>query len=275
MRVGAMIRIGPQAGPGLLDHIAEFGRQAEARGFAGVWTIDTLGSDRPSLDALQLLTALAAVTRRIALGTGVLQLAARNPVELAHRVQTLHAMAGPRLVLGVGSGSTRSDFALVGADYDNRFRAFRQHLAAMRRAWQGETVNGGSLVGWPGCRGGPPIVIGAWRNPRWIAYAATDAQGWASSGRYSDWDDLERGMRIYRAAGGTNAILANCTIDLEQRPETAELAKLAPINFICPPREARRRIRRVAALGVAEILVGSPFGALDQIERLREGLPAP
>jgi hypothetical protein len=46
-------------------------------------------------------------------------------------------------------------------------------------------------------------------------------------------------MQLYREQGGTNAVLANCSIDLQERPELAELAKLASVNFICPPEEAR------------------------------------
>jgi alkanesulfonate monooxygenase SsuD/methylene tetrahydromethanopterin reductase-like flavin-dependent oxidoreductase (luciferase family) len=187
-------------------------------------------------------------------------------------VQSLQAMSNNRLILGVGSGSTRDDFELLGGDYDHRFRTFRNGLEIMRRVWNGEPVNGGTLATWPGCQGGPPILIGAWRSPRWITYAAKEAQGWTPSGRFSSWDDLEQGMKIYRAAGGTNAVLANCSIDLAERPESAELAKVASVNFICPPEEARRRIRRVAQLGFAEILIGSQFGAIEEIERVRDFL---
>jgi alkanesulfonate monooxygenase SsuD/methylene tetrahydromethanopterin reductase-like flavin-dependent oxidoreductase (luciferase family) len=142
----------------------------------------------------------------------------------------------------------------------------------MNRAWNGEPVNGGTLSTWPGCNGGPPILIGAWRSPRWIAHAAKEAQGWTPSGRFSSWDDLEYGMKLYREAGGTNAVLANCSIDLAERAESAELAKVASVNFICPPEEARRRIKRVEQLGFEEILIGSQFGAIEEIERVRDFL---
>jgi alkanesulfonate monooxygenase SsuD/methylene tetrahydromethanopterin reductase-like flavin-dependent oxidoreductase (luciferase family) len=272
MRVSTMIRISPTGVPDgrLMDRITGFARQVEARGFPGIWIGDSLGRGRPTLDSLQVLTALAAVTTRVELGISVLQLPLRNPIELAHRVQSLQAMSNNRLVLGVGSGSTRDDFALLGYDYERRFRTFRDDLAVMRRVWNGEPVNGGTLSTWPGCTGGPPILIGAWRSPRWITYAARQAQGWTPSGRYSSWDDLEAGMKIYRDAGGDNAVLANCSVDLAERPESAELARLASVNFICPPEEARRRIRRVEQLGFEEILVGSQFGAIDEIERVRD-----
>jgi alkanesulfonate monooxygenase SsuD/methylene tetrahydromethanopterin reductase-like flavin-dependent oxidoreductase (luciferase family) len=274
MRVSTMIRISPAADPdsGLMDRITDFARRVETRGFPGIWVGDSLGRGRPTLDSLQVLTALAAVTRRVALGTAVLQLPLRHPIELAHRVQSLQAMSHNRLILGVGSGSTRDDFALLGYDYDRRFRTFKDDLEIMRRVWNGEPADGGTLATWPGCRGGPPILIGAWRSPRWITYAAKQAQGWTPSGRFSSWDDLEQGMKTYREAGGTNAVLANCSIDLAERPESAELAKAASVNFICPPEEARRRIRRVAQLGFTEILIGSQFGAIEEIERVRDFL---
>jgi alkanesulfonate monooxygenase SsuD/methylene tetrahydromethanopterin reductase-like flavin-dependent oxidoreductase (luciferase family) len=274
MRVSTMIRISPGANPdpGLMDRITDFARQVEARGFPGIWVGDSLGRGRPTLDSLQVLTALATMTRRVALGIAVLQLPLRHPIELAHRVQSLQALSNNRLILGVGSGSTRDDFELLGYDYDRRVRTFKNDLEIMRRVWNGEPANGGTLSIWPGCQGGPPILIGAWRSPRWITYAARQAQGWTPSGRFSSWDDLEQGMKIYRAAGGTNAVLANCSIDLAERPESAELAKVASVNFICSPEEARRRIKRVEQLGFEEILIGSQFGALDEIERVRDFL---
>jgi hypothetical protein len=112
----------------------------------------------------------------------------------------------------------------------------------------------------------------AWRSPRWITYAAKEAQGWTPSDRFSSWDDLEHGMKIYREAGGKNAVLANCPIDLAERPESAELAKVASVNFICSPAEARQRIERVEQLGFEEILIGSQFGAIEEIERVRDFL---
>lgn len=274
MRVSTMIRIGAGASgdPALIDRITGFGRLVEAAGFPGIWIGDSLGRGRPTLDSLQVLTALAAVTSKVELGIAVLQLPLRNPIELAHRVQSLQAMSGGRLILGVGSGSTRDDFELLGYDYDHRFRTFRQDLEIMDRVWNGEPVNGGTLSTWPGCKGGPPILIGAWRSPRWITYAAKEAQGWTPSGRYSSLPDLDDGMQVYREAGGTNAVLANCSVDLQERPESAELAKLASVNFICPPDEARRRIKEVEARGFDEILIGSQFAAVDEIERIRDFL---
>ena len=273
MRISTMIRFTPGEGPHdrVLDRVTDYARRIEASGFPGIWVGDSLGRGRPTLDPLVELATLAAVTRKVELGIGVLQLPLRHPIELAHRVQSVQALSGNRLVLGVGSGSTRDDFDLLGYDYDKRFGALRSSLDIMRRTWSGEPTNsGGSLSIWPGCEGGPPILIGAWRSHRWITLAAKDYQGWTPSGRYSSWDDLEAGMRVFRGAGGTNAVLANCAIDLADRPGSAELAKLAEPALIGTADEVRQKLRRMAQIGFDEVLLVSPHGVLEDIERARD-----
>src|SRR6201993_434970 len=198
-----MIRLSPGAEPHtrLLNRMADYARRIEAGGFPGIWVGDSMGRGRPTLDPLTALAALAAVTEGVELGIGVLQVSLRHPIELAHRVQSVQALSGNRLRLGVGSGSTRAGFEIFGADFDKQFRTLMSSLDIMRQAWRGEPVNGGALSPWPGSEGGPPILVGAWRSTRWITYAAKACQGWTPSGRYSSWDDLAAGMRIYREAG--------------------------------------------------------------------------
>jgi alkanesulfonate monooxygenase SsuD/methylene tetrahydromethanopterin reductase-like flavin-dependent oxidoreductase (luciferase family) len=255
-----------------LARIAEYAHRIEARGFPGIWVTDSLGRGWPTLDPLTALTALAAVTKRVELGTAVLQVPLRHPVELAHRVQSVQALAGGRLRLGVGSGSTQADFALLGADYEGRFRTMMHSLAIMRRTWRGETLEGGALSPWPGCEGGPPVLLGAWRNPRWIAYAARECQGWIASGLYGSWEDLAAGISRYREAGGGNAVLANVIVDLSARPEPGSLAERAKVSLVCPPDEARTRLKRLEGLGFDEVLLVSPGERLDEIERVRDFL---
>ncbi|HEY1261639.1 MAG TPA: LLM class flavin-dependent oxidoreductase [Stellaceae bacterium] len=274
MKVSTMIRLSPGAEPHApaMYRMADYARRIEAAGFPGIWVGDSMGRGRPTLDPLTALAALCGVTERVELGIGVLQVSLRHPVELAHRVQSVQALSGGRLRLGVGSGSTRADFELLGGDYDHRFRTLRNSLATMHRVWRGEPLEGGTLSVWPGCEGGPPILMGAWRSPRWITYAAKECQGWTPSGRFSRWEDLEYGMRIYREAGGTNAVLANCAVDFANRPESAGLAEATNVALVCPPDEARRRINRMEALGFDEVLLVSPAGVLEDIERARDFL---
>jgi len=274
MKVSAMIRLsaGATTQDRLVGWMTDYARRIEASRFPGIWVGDSLGRGHPTLDPLTALAAVAAATERTELGIAVLQVPLRNPIELAHRVQSVQALSGNRLRLGVGSGSTRADFDLLGLDYDHRFRTFRRSLDLMHQIWQGQAVDGGTLSVWPGCEGGPPILLGAWRSSRWITYAANQCQGWTPSGRFSSWDDLEAGMRIYREAGGNNAVLANVAVDLDSRPESAELARLAHVSLICPPDEARRRIKRIEQLGFDEVLLISHFGVLEHIEQARDFL---
>ena len=274
MKISTMIRPDPGVGSidRLLSQMTDYARRIEASGFPGIWVGDSLGRGRPTLDPLIELSVFAAVTSRVELGISVLQLPLRHPIELAHRVQSVQALSGNRLRLGVGSGSTRADFELLGYDFDHRFGSMKRSLESMRRAWRGEALNaGGTLSLWPGCENGPPILMGAWRSPRWITFAAQECQGWTPSGRYSSWDDLEHGMRIYREAGGTNAVLANVAVDLAGRPESAALAEVTT-SLACAPDEARRRLKRIQQIGFDEVLLVSHASVLEEIERVREFL---
>ena len=212
-----------------MSRMADYARRIEEAGFRGSGSATRSAAAAPPSIRWRL-AAVAAATQRVELGIAVLQVSLRHPIELAHRVQSVQALSGNRLRLGVGSGSTRADFELLGGDYDQRFRTLMSSLEIMRRAWRGEPVNGGTLSPWPGCEGGPPILLGAWRNPRWITYAAKQCQGWTPSGRYSSWDDLEDGMRVYREAGGTNAVLANVAVDLADRPENPRASRKSPMS---------------------------------------------
>ncbi len=272
MKISTMIRPDPGVEPRdkLLHRMADYARRIEARGFPGIWVGDSLGRGRPTLDPLIELSVFAAVTEKVELGISVLQLPLRNPIELAHRVQSVQALSGNRLRLGVGSGSTRADFELLGYDYDHRFGIMKRSLETMRKAWKGEATNaGGTLSQWPGCEGGPPILMGAWRSPRWITFAAQECQGWTPSGRYSSWEDLEYGMKVYREAGGTNAVLANTAVDFSGRPDAGVLAEV-PTSLVCPPDEARQRLKRIKDIGFDEVLLVSHHSVLEDIERARD-----
>jgi alkanesulfonate monooxygenase SsuD/methylene tetrahydromethanopterin reductase-like flavin-dependent oxidoreductase (luciferase family) len=272
LSVVAFLRPGTAPRDRPLGRIVDYARRIEKSGFPGIWVTDSLGRGRPTLDPLVALGVLSAATQRVELGTAVLQVSLRHPIELAHRVQSVQALSGGRLRLGVGSGSTRADFDLLGADYDGRFRTLLSSLEIMRRAWRGEPVNGGSLSPWPGYEGGPPVLLGAWRNPRWINFAAKQCQGWVACGLYSSWEDLENGMRLYREAGGNNAVLANVVVDLHDRPEPGSLAQRAKVSLVCLPDEARQRLKRIEQIGFDEVLLVSPAAALDELERVRDFL---
>ena len=159
--------------------LQELGRLVEDLDFAGLWVTDSMGRGAASLDPLLLLAAVAPVTRQIELGTCVLQVPLRHPVELAQRVMSLDVLAEGRLVLGVGAGSTEADFLAVQADYASRFKTLQENLEVMLRTWRGDAVFGPAVTPWPGHEQGPPMFLGAWHSTRWIQYAAKQCRvGW-------------------------------------------------------------------------------------------------
>jgi alkanesulfonate monooxygenase SsuD/methylene tetrahydromethanopterin reductase-like flavin-dependent oxidoreductase (luciferase family) len=254
-------------GTPVMARAAAIARRAEALGFAGIWVTDSMARGRPTLDPLALLAALSPVTQAVELGTCVVQVPLRHPVEHAHRAATVQALSGGRLRFGVGAGSTQHDFDAVQQDYAARFRTLPAHLAVMRRVWAGEAVYGPPLPSWPGTEGGPPLLLGAWRSRRWIDYAVRHCQGWIASGIYSGLDDLGTGVRMYREAGGTRAVLANVFVDL--RPGATSRMPHAKVSLVCSPEEARERVARIAALGFDDVLFVCPFDAPEQLEAIR------
>jgi len=254
-----------------LDRFAEFARQVEAKGFSGLWMTDSFGRGRSTLDPVVLMSVAAAVTKKIEIGTCVLQVPVRHPVELAHRCEALHAMLGDRLMLGLGCGSTKADFDLVGADYEARFKTLMSALETMRDAWAGKPVEGGQLTPWPGCESGPNLMLGAWRNKRWIVYAAERCAGWIASGLYSQPEELVSGVQFYRDAGGKRAVLSNVIVELQGRIEEMPLAGRATMQ-ITSAEEALDRLRRIRAVGFDDVLCMVRSDALDDLARLRDAL---
>src|SRR5262245_66404150 len=105
----------------------------ERLGFDGIWLGDSVGRARwPVPDPLLWLSAAAAATERIELGTCILQVPLRRPVELAQRLMALHALSGGRFSPGLGSGSTRADFDAVGVPFDERFHLLAEALPTIR-----------------------------------------------------------------------------------------------------------------------------------------------
>ena len=274
MRVHVVNVLRPEPGTTgrTLDRFGDFARQVESRGFAGLWVTDAFGRGRPSLDPVVLMSVIAALTRRIEIGTCVLQVPVRHPVELAHRIAGLHAMTGDRLQLGLGSGSTKADFDLVGADYDQRFKTLMPALDVMRRAWRGEPLAGGTLTPWPGTEGGPAILLGAWRNKRWIVYAAEQCAGWIASGLYPTPAELEAGIKFYRDAGGARAVLANVIIDLHGNAEQMPLGGRASVMLTGGEAAAREKLQWIRDIGFDDVLCMAMPEALDDLARLRDAV---
>lgn len=272
MRLGVSL---PGAGLGgsalSRDTLIGSAQTIERLGFDSMWCFDAIGRGFMLPDPLIAVSVAAAVTRHIAVGTCILQVPLRRPVELAHRILTAHLVCQGRLFLGVGAGSTRDDFDAVGVEYEARMRLFEAALPVMRRLWQGERVGMAQLSPWPAALGGPPLLIGSWGGRRWIPRAAQEFDGWIASAARTNLSTMAHGIERYRAAGGQRAIATNIAVDLGA--PTTELDDDAPFHLRCAPEAAAERLRRLADLGFDDaVLVPSSHAEAD-LAALRALLP--
>jgi alkanesulfonate monooxygenase SsuD/methylene tetrahydromethanopterin reductase-like flavin-dependent oxidoreductase (luciferase family) len=197
---------------------------AEAAGFDGLWTWDHLrdpeGEGGPGVpEAWTVLSALAEVTRRVALGPLVLNVANRHPGVLANMAATLQAVSGGRLLLGLGAGGSRhTPYAveqdILGATVDRdevRARRVVEAIAVIRRLWSGEH---GFLRPDPP----PPIIVGGF-GPRMAAIAGTHADGFNTQAFHPQLDELVRRARDAHAAAGrdNSTFLITVFAGLEER----------------------------------------------------------
>lgn len=140
-----------------------------------------------ALDPLVTLSWAAASTRTLRLHTNVYVLPYRNPFLTAKAAATLDVLSGGRLILGVGAGYLRSEFAALGADFEHRRDRLAEGLVLLRRAWTEEGVvastPGAEAVGntmrpTPVQRPHPPVWVGG-NSRAAIRHAVDHAQGWA------------------------------------------------------------------------------------------------
>lgn len=174
--------------------LLDFAKTAEALGFDSLWAGDSLTA-RPRLDPLVVLSAAAAATSRITVGTAALTPALRHPLIGANMIASLSHVAAGRLVLGLGSGfpmaETEEEFASVGASFQGRVGRLDEITALWRTAWRaGEEGEPAEFQGryWlaenldrlpsPAVPGGPPLWLAGSDTPKVLARAATRYDGW-------------------------------------------------------------------------------------------------
>jgi alkanesulfonate monooxygenase SsuD/methylene tetrahydromethanopterin reductase-like flavin-dependent oxidoreductase (luciferase family) len=263
--------MGPAAGAIFgTSSLADAARGIEKAGFESAWTFDSVGRGALRPDPLMALAVAASVTRGLELGAGVFQVPLRNPVELAQRVLTAQLVSGGRLRFGVGAGSTASDFAALGLDFDSRFRRLSESLAIMRRLWAGETVDGASLAPvWPAVLGGPPVLIGSWAGSKWIERAAREFDGWIGSGARSSWRALREGIPRFRDLGGKRAVVTNVRVALDS-PTASPNGPDDPFDLKCPREVARERLHLLREWGYDDIVLVPERHEAGYLHELRE-----
>ncbi|MDQ1497210.1 MAG: hypothetical protein QOD57_2333 [Actinomycetota bacterium] len=152
---------------------------AEQAGFSRVWI-----SERYDLKELGVLSgAVAALTSRVGIASGLVALPARHPLLLASYGATMQATFGDRLLLGVGGGFTSllrpQGLPVLGK------AAIADYVDILRRLWRGETVSyDGPAGSYPNMKMAdlpqvppPPVVYGAFGGPQAMELVARHFDG--------------------------------------------------------------------------------------------------
>lgn len=154
---------------------------------------DSTGSDMPrdfhrNREQFQTLTAMAAVTSALRLGTGVCLVPQRDPIWLAKQVATLDHMSGGRLLFGVGAASpwNTEEIANHGTDPGTRLTLMTERMAAIQRIWSddqaeyhGKYVDFDPIYAWPKPvqKPWPPVFVGG-DHPNALKRVLAYGDGW-------------------------------------------------------------------------------------------------
>jgi F420-dependent oxidoreductase-like protein len=205
-------------GAGGSDGVA-LAQEAERLGFDSVWTAEAYGSD-----ALTPLTWVGALTSKIKLGTGILQMPARTPANTAMSAATLDMLSGGRVLLGLGLSGPQVVEGWHGQPYGKPLTRTREYVEIVRRIlaraepldFQGKEyqvpIPGGTGLGKPlklilhPLRPRIPIYLAA-IGPKNIELAGEIADGW---------------LPVFLAPEKESAYLQPLDAGLAKRPQPSE-----------------------------------------------------
>jgi probable F420-dependent oxidoreductase len=192
--------------------IVRVAQAAEDAGYDSVWLFDHLFTPTnleskypytadgsylltaalPFADPVAVMAAVAGATTTIRFGTRVLIPTYRHPVVLAKELATIDAIAGGRMILGVGAGWMAEEFDAVDVPMEGRFARLDEHIELMRNAWtNGVAAHQGRFYSHVEAGFGPqppgpghtiPVIVGGHGDAA-LRRAARWGDGWAVSAK--------------------------------------------------------------------------------------------
>jgi len=182
----------------------ELGRALEERGFESLWAPEhshiplsrrspfPQGGDLPKkyydvMDPFVTLSAAAAATTRLRVGTGICLVAQRDPIALAKQVASLDMLSGGRFLFGIGVGWNVEEMEDHGVDPATRRALVREKVLAMKSLWtedeggfDGELVHVSRSWSWPkpAQQPHPPVIMGGAGGPVTFRHVAEYCDGW-------------------------------------------------------------------------------------------------
>ena len=241
----------------------DLARAVEERGFESLWAPEhshiplsrktpfPQGGDLPkkyaeAMDPFVSLTAAAAVTTRLLVGTGICLVAQRDPIQTAKLVASIDQVSGGRFLFGIGNGWNQDEMENHGTDFRSRHKLARERVEAMKAIWtqskaeyHGEFVNFDPMMAWPKPvrKPHPPVIVGG-AFPYGARRALAYGDGWiphASRPEYGDVADFIPQFRQMAAEAGRD--LADVPITIWGSKPDAD------------------RVRRLADMGVSRVIV--------------------
>lgn len=203
MKVGILLPVGEidgPSGPPTFQDVAAVATAAEDVGLDSVWLPDHYfyradsGTEFGLHEAWTLLSGIAAVTKRVELGTLVLCTSFRNPALTAKMAATLDVVSNGRLILGLGCGWHEAEYAAMGLSFAERVSDFAESIEIIARLLRGErfSFEGRHHQLTDVVLAPPPIrripILVAARRPRMLRLTAQWADAWNTAwyGRASE-----------------------------------------------------------------------------------------
>jgi len=210
-----------------------------------------------TLDPFVALGAMAAVTERLLLATGIALIAQRDPILTAKEVATLDLVSGGRAALGIGVGWNREEMRDHGTDPATRGRLVDERMRAIRALWTDEPAEfHGEFVDIPPSylrpkpvqRPYPPIYVGGGERAfgrlveygdAWLANNVSPGQLRGQLARLAERTDRQIPVSVYNAAGTDEATAGYAELGVDR-----VLFELPTM----PADDTRRELDRLAAL---------------------------
>ena len=201
----------------------ELARALEERGFDSLWVPEhshipltrkspfPSGGDLPKkyydvMDPFVVLSAAAAVTKTLLLGTGICLIAQRDPIQTAKQVSSIDQISGGRFLFGIGNGWNEDEMANHGTVFESRHKLARERVEAMKEIWtkskaeyHGEFVNFDPMMTWPKPvqKPHPPILVGG-AFPYGARRALRYGDGWMPHRTRSSYADVQALLPKFR-----------------------------------------------------------------------------
>jgi alkanesulfonate monooxygenase SsuD/methylene tetrahydromethanopterin reductase-like flavin-dependent oxidoreductase (luciferase family) len=254
--------------PSTLADLRAYAGRAAALGYSWLCANDHLVFSRPWLDGPTALAATIDPAAGMTIATTVALPVVRGAAPTAKTLATLHQLSGGRLVAGLGPGSSRDDYAMVGAAFDERWKLFARAVGEVR-----------SLLG----PGAPPIWLASWGSPAGMRRVARLGDGWLASGynttpaRFRDGvaalpDGFPNAiatmwLHVTESRRAADTLIADVLAPMLRRPAEAVRELSLPIG---PPELCAERISAYQQAGAERILVWPVGDELRQLELFRE-----